>query len=130
VKKQRCRHGEGLVHGGAVPGRGARHRGQLRETRQQRFLRRHAVPPRHRELRRAGGDPLSKDANSPRVGTGGPGYHIKCETKGNPHKHVAGSLSMAHAGKDTGGSQFFVCHGALTHLDGVHTSSGRSMRPG
>lgn len=72
-----------------------------------------------------GGDPLSKDANNPRVGTGGPGYQIKCETKGNPHKHVAGSLSMAHAGKDTGGSQFFVCHGSLTHLDGVHTVFGK-----
>ena len=58
-----------------------------------------------------GGDPLSKDPKNPRVGTGGPGYTIKCETKGNPHKHEAGSLSMAHAGKDTGGSQFFLCHG-------------------
>ncbi len=43
-------------------------------------------------------------------GTGGPGYTIKCETAGNPHKHVAGTLSMAHAGKDTGGSQFFIVH--------------------
>ena len=72
-----------------------------------------------------GGDPLSKDPNSPRVGTGGPGYMIKCETKGNPHKHEAGSLSMAHAGKDTGGSQFFIAHGALRHLDGVHTVFGK-----
>ena len=72
-----------------------------------------------------GGDPLSKDPKNPRVGTGGPGYTIKCETKGNPHKHQAGSLSMAHAGKDTGGSQFFVCHGALPHLDGVHTVFGQ-----
>jgi peptidyl-prolyl cis-trans isomerase B (cyclophilin B) len=58
-------------------------------------------------------------------GTGGPGYHIKCETKGNPHKHQRGSLSMAHAGKDTGGSQFFVCHSPQSHLDGVHTVFGR-----
>ena len=72
-----------------------------------------------------GGDPLSKEPNNPRVGTGGPGYKIKCETAGNPHKHVAGSLSMAHAGKDTGGSQFFVSHGALPHLDGVHTVFGK-----
>lgn len=77
-----------------------------------------------------GGDPLSKDANNPRVGTGGPGYHIKCETKGNPHKHVAGALSMAHAGKDTGGSQFFVAHGSLPHLDGVHTVFGKVDAPG
>ncbi len=72
-----------------------------------------------------GGDPLSRDAANPRIGTGGPGYTIKCETKGNPHLHEAGSLSMAHAGKDTGGSQFFVCHGRLTHLDGVHTVFGK-----
>ena len=77
-----------------------------------------------------GGDPLSKDPANPRVGTGGPGYKIKCETKGNPHKHEAGSLSMAHAGKDTGGSQFFVAHGALPHLDGVHTVFGKVDGPG
>lgn len=72
-----------------------------------------------------GGDPLSRDPNHPRVGTGGPGYKIKCETAGNIHKHVAGALSMAHAGKDTGGSQFFICHGAQPHLDGVHTVFGQ-----
>ena len=76
-----------------------------------------------------GGDPLSKDPNNPRVGTGGPGWQIKCETKGNPHKHQAGSLSMAHAGKDTGGSQFFIAHGALSHLDGVHTVFGKVDAP-
>lgn len=72
-----------------------------------------------------GGDPLSRDANNPRAGTGGPGYKIKCETSRNTHKHVAGTLSMAHAGKDTGGSQFFICHTPQSHLDGVHTVFGQ-----
>lgn len=72
-----------------------------------------------------GGDPYSKDANDPRAGTGGPGYRIKCETHLNTHKHVAGTLSMAHAGKDTGGSQFFICHSPQRHLDGVHTVFGQ-----
>ena len=72
-----------------------------------------------------GGDPLSRDPANPRVGTGGPGYKIKCETDRNTHKHVAGTLSMAHAGKDTGGSQFFICHGPQRHLDGVHTVFGQ-----
>jgi peptidyl-prolyl cis-trans isomerase B (cyclophilin B) len=58
-------------------------------------------------------------------GTGGPGYTIKCETKGNPHKHEKGSLSMAHAGKDTGGSQFFLVLAPQPHLDGVHTVFGK-----
>jgi peptidyl-prolyl cis-trans isomerase B (cyclophilin B) len=72
-----------------------------------------------------GGDPLSKDANNPRVGTGGPGYTIKCETDRNTHRHVAGTLSMAHAGKDTGGSQFFICHSPQPHLDRKHTVFGQ-----
>lgn len=71
-----------------------------------------------------GGDPYSK-SKAGRVGTGGPGYTIKCETARNTHKHVAGTLSMAHAGKDTGGSQFFICHSAQRHLDGVHTVFGQ-----
>ncbi len=72
-----------------------------------------------------GGDPLSKEAGNPRVGTGGPGYHIKCETDKNTHRHVAGTLSMAHAGKDTGGSQFFICHSPQAHLDRKHTVFGQ-----
>ena len=71
-----------------------------------------------------GGDPYSKTGEG-RVGTGGPGYTIKCETQKNTHKHVSGTLSMAHAGKDTGGSQFFICHSPQRHLDGVHTVFGQ-----
>lgn len=60
------------------------------------------------------------------TGTGGPGYTIPCETQGNPHKHEAGSLSMAHRGPNTGGSQFFICHSPQPHLDGVHTVFGKT----
>jgi peptidyl-prolyl cis-trans isomerase B (cyclophilin B) len=76
-----------------------------------------------------GGDPLTKEhpLEHPRIGSGGPGYTIACETRGNPHKHQVGALSMAHAGKDTGGSQFFIVLNEANsrHLNGVHTVFGR-----
>ncbi|MDR0911182.1 MAG: peptidylprolyl isomerase [Methanobrevibacter sp.] len=59
-------------------------------------------------------------------GTGGPGYTIKCEI--NHNKHGTGALSMAHAGKDTGGSQFFITHSPQPHLDGVHTVFGKVIK--
>jgi cyclophilin family peptidyl-prolyl cis-trans isomerase len=59
------------------------------------------------------------------TGAGGPGWVIACETKGNPHRHKTGSLSMAHRGKDTGGSQFFLVLAPQPHLDGLHTVFGQ-----
>ena len=71
-----------------------------------------------------GGCPNTRDGSSGMPGTGGPGYKIKCEI--NPNKHLKGSLSMAHAGKDTGGSQFFIVYEPQPHLDGVHTVFGKT----
>ena len=76
-----------------------------------------------------GGDPYSKGGEHAKgpVGTGGPGYTIPDELKGNPHKHAEGALSMAHAGPNTGGSQFFIVlsESSTRHLNGVHTVFGQ-----
>ena len=76
-----------------------------------------------------GGDPLSRDlpAGDRRIGSGGPGYKIPDELEGNPRKHEVGALSMAHAGPNTGGSQFFMVLSEQNtrHLNGVHTVFGK-----
>tara|TARA_Y100000589_G_scaffold76601_1_gene70392 strand:+ start:1258 stop:1695 length:438 start_codon:yes stop_codon:yes gene_type:complete len=71
-----------------------------------------------------GGCPNTREGSNGMPGTGGPGYTIKCEI--NSNKHLKGSLSMAHAGKDTGGSQFFIVYEPQPHLDGVHTVFGKT----
>lgn len=74
-----------------------------------------------------GGCPNTRDGEKGMPGTGGPGYKIDCEVSGGNQFHDRGVLSMAHAGKNTGGSQFFVCHSRdnTAHLDGVHTCFGK-----
>lgn len=65
-----------------------------------------------------GGDPTG-------TGTGGPGYRFADETYGNPLKHETGVISMANAGANTNGSQFFITHSPQPHLNGRHTVFGR-----
>jgi peptidyl-prolyl cis-trans isomerase B (cyclophilin B) len=74
-----------------------------------------------------GGCPNTREGAKGMPGTGGPGYQIDCETKGENQFHDRGVLSMAHAGRNTGGSQFFVVHSrnSTAHLDGNHTCFGK-----
>ena len=68
-----------------------------------------------------GGDPTG-------TGSGGPGYRFEDEVKNNPMKHETGTLSMANAGPNTNGSQFFITHSPQPHLNGKHTVFGKVVK--